>query len=92
MYAAEQLFQALTYEELYYTLKSILENDCYIDEFLDNEILENFLYMLDMYDIAYIASDDRVLLTNKGEKVLQYISRFVELESFSNKVKRKKKL
>ena len=92
MYAAEQLFQGLTYEELYYTLKSILENDCYIDEFLDSEILEDFLYMLDTYDITYIASDDRVLLTNKGEKVLQYIARIVELESFSNKVKRKKKL
>ena len=92
MYAAEQLFQGLTYEELYYTLKSILENDCYIDEFLDNEILEDFLYMLDVYDITYIASDDRVLLTNKGEKVLQHIARIVELESFSNKVKRKKKL
>jgi len=92
MYAAEQLFQALTYEELYYTLKGILENDCYIDEFLDNEVLEDFLYMLDMYDITYIASDDRVLLTSKGEKVLQYIARIVELESFSNKVKKKKKL
>lgn len=92
MYAAEQLFQSLTYEELYYTLKSILENDCYIDEFLDNEILEDFLYMLDVYDITYIASDDRVLLTSKGEKVLQHIARIVELESFSNKVKRKKKL
>jgi len=92
MYAAEQLFQTLTYEELYYTLKSILENDCYIDEFLDNEILEDFLYMLDMYDITYIASDDRVLLISKGEKVLQYIARIVELESFSNKVKKKKKL
>jgi hypothetical protein len=92
MYAAEQLFQALTYEELYYTLKSIVENDCYIDEFLDSEILEDFLYMLDTYDITYIASDDRVLLTSKGEKVLQYISTIVELEDFSNKVKRKKKL
>lgn len=48
MYAAEQLFQALTYEELYYTLKGIVDNDCYIDEFLDNEILEDFLYMLDI--------------------------------------------
>ena len=92
MYAAEQLFQALTYEELYYTLKGIAENDCYIDEFLDSEILEDFLYMLDTYDITYIASDDRVLLTSKGEKVLQHIARIVELESFSNKVKRKKKL
>jgi hypothetical protein len=92
MYAAEQLFQALTYEELYYTLRSIVDNDCYIDEFLDNELLEDFLYMLDVYDITYIASDDRVLLTSKGEKILQYISNIVELEIKSNKVKRKKKL
>jgi hypothetical protein len=92
MYAAEQLFQALTYEELYYTLRSLVDNDCYIDEFLDNELLEDFLYMLDVYDITYIASDDRVLLTSKGEKILQYISNIVELEIKSNKVKRKKKL
>jgi len=92
MYAAEQILQALTYEELYYTLRSIVDNDCYLNEFLDNEVLEDFVYMMEVYDIVYIASDDRVLLTNKGEKVLQYIGTVVELNNFSNKVKKKKKI
>jgi len=88
MYAAEQIFNCLTYEELYYTLRSIAEEDCLFGDFLDNEILEDFLYMLDVYELTYIASDDRVLLTPKGEKVLQYVGKTVELNKFSRKVKK----
>jgi hypothetical protein len=89
MYGAEQLFNCLTYEELYYTLKSIAWEDCNLEDFLDNEILEDFLYMLDVYDLTYIASDDRVLLTPKGEKVMQHVGKIVELDKFSYKIKKK---
>ena len=92
MYAAEQLLQALSYEELYYTLRSIVDDDNYLDEFLDNDLLGDFLYMLEVYNIVFIASDDRVLLTQKGEKILQYIGQIVELTKNCAKVKKKKKL
>jgi hypothetical protein len=92
MYAAEQLLQTLSYDELYYTLRSIVDDDNYLDDFLDNQLLEDFLYMLEVYDIVFIASDDRVLLTQKGEKILQYIGQIVELTKTSAKVKKKKKL
>lgn len=88
MYAAEQIFNSLTYEDLYYTLRNFIEDDCYLEEFLVNSVCEDFLYMLDVYDLVFIASDDRILLTSKGEKVLQYISNSVELEKKSSKVKK----
>ena len=90
MYAAEQLFQSLSYEELYYTLRSIVDEDSYLDDFLDNKILEDFLYMLEIYDIVFLASDGRVLLTQKGEKILQYVGRIVDLDKINSKVKKKK--
>jgi hypothetical protein len=92
MYAAEQLLQSLSYDELYYTLRSIVDDDNYLDDFLDNDLLGDFLYMLEVYDIVFIASDDRILLTQKGEKILQYIGQIVEITKTSAKVKKKKKL
>jgi|688.fasta_scaffold168902_2 hypothetical protein len=79
MYTAEQIFQTLTYEDLYYTLRSIADEDSYFQEFLENQTLEDFLYLLELYDIVFIASDERILLSQKGEKVLQYISQLVDL-------------
>lgn len=89
MYAAEQIFQDLTYEELYYTLLSITEDDSYLYDFLEDSILEDFLYLLEIYDIIFIASDERILLTPKGEKILQYIGQFVDLNKSSVKVLKK---
>lgn len=71
----------LTSYQLYYTLRGIYENDCYLDEFLDEDILEDFLTTLVDYEIVFIASDDRVLLTSSGEKFLQKLMFLVE---FSN--------
>lgn len=85
MFAAEQLLQALTYEELFYTLKSMQDDDCSIDDFLGSEIAEDFMYMLDVYDLIFITSDGRVLLTPKGNKVLQYLNTSVGLGSIKQK-------
>ena len=92
MRAAEELFDSLTYEEIYYTLRSIVNEDCYLEEFLDSRILEEFLYLLELYDIVRIASDDRVILTQKGEKLFQHISFYVEFNKPKSKLKSKKKL
>lgn len=92
MFAAEQILNSLTYEEIYYTLRSIVDEDCYLNDFLNDHLVEEFLYLLEMYDIIMIASDDRILLTRKGESLLQFVSSSVELEKKSTKVKKNKKL
>ena len=76
----------VTSYQLYYTLKGIYDNDCYLQEFLDDDILEEFLTTLVDNDILYIASDDRVLFTTYGERFLQKLIFFVELSNTETKV------
>lgn len=76
----------LTTYQLFYTLKVIYDNDCYEDEFYDDNILQDFLETIVEYDIAYIASDKRVLLTTIGEKMLQKLIFSVELSQQDVKV------
>jgi hypothetical protein len=70
--------KALTSYQLFYTLKGIYDNDCYLEEFLDEDVLEDFLTTLVDYNILFVASDDRILLTNSGEKFLQKLMFHVE--------------
>lgn len=76
----------IDYDELYYTLRTISHDDCYLNEFLDNFLLEEILYTLDSHDVVYIASDDRVLLTGKGEKFFQNLTFLVELTKYNDKI------
>ncbi len=80
MYAAEQLLQKLSWQDLFYTLRSISDEDCYLQDFLDDALLEDFLYMLDVYDVIYIASNDRIILTSKGQRLFQYLCSKFSLE------------
>lgn len=89
MYTAEHIFRSLTYKELYHTLKMVIDEDCYIDELITNDTLEDFFYLLQSYDLTYISSDKRILLTLRGEKILQTISRIVELDKKTYKIKEK---
>ena len=73
----------LTSYQLYYTLKGIYDNDCYLEEFLEEDILEYFLTIMLDYNVIFIASDDRVLLTNEGEKLLQKLTFLVELSNIN---------
>jgi hypothetical protein len=72
MYVAEQLFNNLTYKELYLTLRGISDEDLYIDSILQDDLLQEFIYLLELYNLVYISSDDRVLLSSKGETFLYY--------------------
>lgn len=90
MYYKDDYFPEISYEELYYTLKTIIGNDCYLQEFLDNSLLEELVYQLDVHDIVFIASDDRVLLTTKGEKILQKLYFNVECNKTNNKISKVK--
>ena len=76
----------INYDELYYTLRTIFHDDCYLNEFLENFLLEEILYTLDSHDVIFIASDDRILLTNKGEKFLQNLMFAVELTKNKDKI------
>ena len=87
MYSAEQIFQSLSYQELYDTLKSITDEDCYLVDYITCDLAGDFIYLLEVYDLIWIASDDRILLTNKGEKVLHYIIPIVELSKKPKKIK-----
>ena len=88
-YTIQDLFDVLTDEEIYFTLKPLTEDDCYVVEFLDGNALEYVLQFLINCDAVWITSDNRVLLTQKGERVLQYTSQAVELDRKPSKVKRK---
>lgn len=69
MYAAEKMFKSLTCEELFLTLDGFVDNDYYIEDFMETKMTQDFLYMLELYDLVFVASDDRILLTTHGEKV-----------------------
>ena len=70
MYVAEQLLKNLTYKELYLTLRGIADEDFYLDDALIDELLGEFIYLLEMYNIVYLTSDGRVVLTPKGESFI----------------------
>lgn len=90
MYGSEQLFQQLSYEDLYLTLRSMVDEDnCLVDCIVD-EVAGDFVYLLEVYNLVWITSDDRILLTSKGEKVLQHLIVPVELTKKSSKLKKKK--
>ncbi len=76
MYVAEKTFEDLTPRELYATLRSILEDDYYVSDFESKTLLlRDFLYVLCMHDLVYTTSvENRVLLTPKGEIILQKLS------------------
>jgi hypothetical protein len=89
MYTLQDLFDVLSTEEIYYTLKPLVDGDCYVEEFLDKELLEQFLNFLILCNVVWLASDNRVLLTESGEKVLNTVTKDVELNSKSYKIKKK---
>ena len=73
-YSAEQLLQNLSAEDLYTTLKSLNNEDSYLIDYIVDDLAGDFIYMLEVYDLVWLASDDRILLTTKGEKVLQLLT------------------
>ena len=87
MYSAETIFQSLSYQELYDILTGIADEDCYLVDYITCDVAGDFMYMLEVYDLIWIASDDRILLTNKGVKVLHYVTHAVELSKKPKKIK-----
>jgi uncharacterized radical SAM superfamily protein len=90
MYGSEQLFQQLSYKDLYFTLKSITEEDSNLVDCIVDDVVGDFIYLLEVYDLVWITSDDRILLTSKGEKIIQHLIIPVELTKLSSKLNYKK--
>lgn len=86
MYITEKIFDSLTYEELYLTLKLVLNEDIFLEEVEEDPRLDDFFYLLDVYDLVFVSSDDRILLTQKGEKIFQYLFQIVEIDKLSHKI------
>lgn len=84
-----EFLKVMSQEKVYFTFKAIIDNDCYYQEFCDSEVLETFLSFMLQYGFVWIASDNRVLLTDKGNLLIQYIDSTVDFSKKSSKVKKK---
>ena len=67
-----------TKREVYKVLKRLLNNDHYLEEFLDGDIREEMLMAFCMNELVWIAENDRVILTTSGEQALFNFSLAVE--------------
>ena len=74
-------FHNLKEKELLFILKAIAEEDCAQEDFFGNGLLEDFLTVLTSYNLVYEASDQRVLLTLKGQKLLENLTSIVDFDS-----------
>ena len=83
---AEQLFNHISYKEMYLTLKSITEEDVYLDDCFYAGNVEEFVYLLEMYDLIWITSDGRLLITQKGGKVFDHLIKSVALSKNCEKL------
>jgi hypothetical protein len=92
VFTFSELLNILSDEQIYFTFKTIIDEDCYVHEFNDGETLQTFLEFMVYYDLAWISSDKRVLLTSKGEKMFQQIAMFVEINQKPGKIKKNKNL
>ena len=82
MFSDEDTLKNLNAGELYFTLKTFANDDVYLQDVLGDDFFEELVYNLDVYDITTITSDDRIKLTQKGEKLFQNLAFAVELSNF----------
>lgn len=78
MYNTEKIIESISEKELWATLQGISEDDYFESDFSRTQLLKDFLCLLELYDLVYITStEQRVLLTLRGEKYLQTLSRLL---------------
>jgi hypothetical protein len=88
----EKILNALSDYEIYYTLKAVIDSDCYLWEVQGDKMLETFFDLMSYFDLIWLTSDDRFLLTNKGEKLLQQLAFDVEISQKPGKIKKNKNI
>lgn len=60
---------------LFLMLNNIHNEDCYLSDFLHTKFSKDALYTLELYNLVFISvTEQRVLLTASGEKVLQALN------------------
>lgn len=74
MYHVEELFKTMSAKDLHTTLYSFLNDDYTVKDFSKNKFSKDFLYMLEFYNLVFVSSNKRVLLTPVGEKTLQQLN------------------
>jgi hypothetical protein len=75
MYYAEKLLESMSATELRLMLTSIIENDYYTKDFYHSKLTDDFLYMLELYNLVFVTSaESRVMLTPLGIKTLIYLN------------------
>jgi hypothetical protein len=70
----EALFKALGKHEVQSLLLDILNEDYYLEHFTQDNTSFSILETFEFYNIVFVTEDDRVLLTQVGEKLLQNLS------------------
>ena len=74
MYSTEKIFDSMSLEDLHSTLEGFIDNDYCLSDFIYSQMLEDFLCLLELHDLVFVTSNERVLLTRKGEKILQQLN------------------
>jgi hypothetical protein len=64
----------LNKKDMYYTLCGILDGDYYVEDFSDSFLMQELLYYLYSEKLVYIASDNRVLITDLGFNILKKLT------------------
>ena len=82
------IFDYATPHEIYDVLISFANEDLYVADFIGSNEIENFLGCMLIWDYVWQTSDNRILLTALGEKLLQELVVTVELSRKPCKVKR----
>jgi hypothetical protein len=70
MKVEDKYFEKFSRKALFKVLQKFATEDLYLEDFLYSETLEDLVIVLECWDLAFLASDRRLLLTNKGEKLL----------------------
>lgn len=66
----DKYFEKFSRKALFKILQKFTTEDLYLEDFLFNETLEDLAIILECWNLVFLASDRRFLLTNKGEKLL----------------------
>jgi hypothetical protein len=63
-------FDTISRRTLFKSLQKFALSDLYLEYFSYDVETEDFLIALERYGLVFLASDKRILLTNKGEKLM----------------------
>ena len=65
-------------KQIFKILNQFLTKDFYLEDFLDGDLREDILHAFCIHDLVWIAENDRVLLTSRGEQALYNYTLSVE--------------